>query len=95
MLSISFFIYSIYILKFFVAFGLYLGKKWAPDLGIFDGVIGLILTIVLLFQPLLEYNSFIPHTLSFEALFLIPYLYILFKVRSQNEKENTRMVQSH
>ncbi len=70
----------IFLLKGIVAFGLWFEKKWAINLAIFDGIIGIITCFIIMGIILSEYNSF---NFRLEILILIPYLITMFRIKDE------------
>lgn len=70
----------LFLLKTFVAYGLWTEKKWAIIAGIWDAVIGiLICSFIMFIAPMLF--AHMKFTVSFELLLLIPYYLYLIKIK--------------
>ncbi|WP_282637863.1 hypothetical protein [Sphingobacterium thalpophilum] len=68
----------IYILKFFVAYGFYKGIGFTRHLAIFEATFGVLIGLFVVFGPMYLDQPVVPHNLSLDLFFLIPYLLILF-----------------
>ena len=73
---------TIFLLKGFTAFSLWMSKDWAINLGLVDAALGIAICVYVMFiSPFFETNGFVLH-LRLELLLLIPYLLWLRKIKS-------------
>ena len=71
-------------LKGVVAYGLWTERKWAIDLAIVDGMLGLVVcTFVMVVMPFLSNKSGFHLSFRLELVALIPYVIKMFMVRPE------------
>lgn len=76
----------IYSLKFLVAWGFYKGIHWVKNAAVFDVILGMLVGFFIIFNPIYFDRPIVPHVISSDLFFLIPYLIILLRDNS-NAKE--------
>ena len=74
--TIGVLVITLYILKGVVSYGLWLGKKWAIDLGILDAIVGILSCFYVMYI-----SSTMEFSFRLEVAFLIPYLIKLLNLK--------------
>jgi len=78
----------IFILKWFVAFGLWTERDWVINIGIVDAALGIIICLGVMGSGLLSKNS--TFNFRFELLLLIPYLLWLLKIKPEWDQKQSK-----
>jgi len=74
-------IQTLYLIKFINVLGFYYGKKWSKQLGIFDAILGILICLFVITEPLFMKTLVVPNRLPFDIIFVIWFLYILLSRR--------------
>ena len=80
--SVGMLLTSIFIMKAFVAIGLWYGKDWAIIVGQLDAIIGILICLTIMIASLInKETSFYPKDIRLELILLIPFLIKLTKIK--------------
>jgi hypothetical protein len=81
---------AIFLIKGAAAFGLWMEKDWAINVGMLDAILGLVICTFMMFvSPLIDQQSGFRFTIRLELILLIPYVIALRNLKPKWEALNS------